>query len=349
MVPDLTAQKTAVITGITGQDGAYLCRELLTDGYKVHGVGRDLSRERTWRLHELGLANNTNLQLIEMDITVPSQVLELVAALQPEEVFNLASHSYVLDSFNDPYNSAMVTGIGTLNLLLAIARSCPTSRFFQAGSSEMFGEAEVSPQDEGSHFHPRNIYASSKLFSHSIVTNFREAQGLFASTAILYNHESPLRGEQFVTRKITSAVARISLGMQSKLEIGNLDSIRDWGYAPEYVSAMRRVINFDFPDTFVLATGKGTSVREFVRLAFQAIDIEVEFDGQGLSEKGHNKGTGQEIVSVNSEFFRLAESVSLVGNPKKAEDLLGWKATKSLSEIIREMVVADISRLVLGN
>ncbi len=345
MVLNLTLKKVAVIVGVTGQDGAYLCGDLLDLGYEIYGVARRLTTNNKWRLAQLGHLENPRLNLLEIDITEPSEVSNLISGIQPLEVYNLASHSYVADSFTDPYESAMVSGIGTLNILQSIVKTSPSSRFFQAGSSEMFGQAETSPQNEDSKFNPRNIYASAKLFSNSILNNFREVHGMFASTAILYNHESPLRAPQFVTRKISNSIARISLGESTGLEIGNLDAVRDWGYAPEYVTAMRQIINFDSPETFVLATGTGTSVREFVRLAFQSVDLEIEFQGSGLEEKGIDKKTGRELVSVNAEYFRPAEKISLIGNPGKAEKLLGWKASKAVSDIIQEMVEADVDRL----
>lgn len=341
----LSSNQIALVVGAAGQDGAYLCRDLLNLGFEVHGVAKKNTIENNWRLVTLGVSAHPKFHQLELDITEPVQVLNLIQRLQPTQVFNFASHSYVADSFNNPHEAAMVTGVAPLNILQAIASSSRDTRFFQAGSSEMFGNTEHSPQNEKSNFMPRNIYASAKLFAHSVVKNFREFHGVFACEAILYNHESPLRGQQFVTRKISQAVAKIHLGQESRLEIGNLAAIRDWGYAPEYVSAMTQIINADSPDTFVVATGRGTTVRDFVQLAFRAIGIELQFQGSGTAEKGFDKTSGQEIVFVNPEFFREAERVDLVGDATKIRDALGWQAATGAPEIVNEMVEADIEIL----
>ena len=239
----------------------------------------------------------------------------------------------------------MVSGVAVLNLLEAISKHSPSSKFVQAGSSELFGNAEQSPQNEQSRFRPRNVYASAKLFAHSTVLNYRDNLGVFAANAILYNHESPLRDVQFVTRRISQAVAQISKSALHKLEIGNLSATRDWGYAPEYVAALRRVLNHPEPETFVIATGRATTVREFVRLAFEVVGFEVVFEGNGKQEKGLDIKTGQELVSINSQFYREAEPVPLLGDPSKASQMLGWKAETSVEEIVREMVEADVARV----
>lgn len=336
---------TALITGVGGQDGTYLTQQLLAEGYRVFGISRNTKIGSNWRLGELGLLGNPNLTLLECDITNPNQVTEMIARLRPAEIYNLASHSFVQDSTSFPYKTSAVSGMAVLNLLEAVSRESPESRFVQAGSSELFGNAFESPQDEKSRFAPRNIYASAKLFAHSAVLNFSQNRGVFASNAILYNHESSLRSEQFVTRKITKAVAKIKSNLQTTLQIGNLSAIRDWGYAPEYVSAMRLIMNHKNPDVFVIATGKPTTVREFVRVAFQEVGITVEFQGSGRQEKGFDSSSGREIVSTNKEFFREAEVVPLIGDARKANELLGWRAQTSLAEIIREMVSKDISRV----
>jgi GDPmannose 4,6-dehydratase len=275
----------------------------------------------------------------------PRQTNELISDLKPAEVYNLASHSFVSDSQNFAYQTAMVSGVAVLNLLEAISKNSPSSKFVQAGSSELFGNTEQSPQNEQSRFRPRNMYASAKLFAHSTVLNYRDNLGVFAANAILYNHESPLRDVQFVTRRISQAVAQISKSALHKLEIGNLSATRDWGYAPEYVGALRRVLNHPEPETFVIATGRATTVREFVRLAFEVVGFEVVFEGNGKQEKGLDIKTGQELVSINSQFYREAERIPLLGDPSKAAQMLGWKAETSVEEIVREMVEADVARV----
>jgi len=336
-------KKAALITGISGQDGAYLSQKLINNGYTVFGISRDPSPQTNWRLRRLGLIDHPDLQILKCDLANPQQTNEIISELKPAEVYNLASHSFVSDSQDFAYQTAMVSGVAVLNLLEAISKNSPSSKFVQAGSSELFGNAEQSPQNEQSRFRPRNMYASAKLFAHSTVLNYRDNLGVFAANAILYNHESPLRDVKFVTRRISQAVAQISKNNLQKLEIGNLSATRDWGYAPEYAAALSQVLNHADPDTFVIATGRATTVREFVRLAFEVVGVDVVFEGFGKQEKGLDAQSGRELVSINSQFFRDAEPVPLLGNPSKASQMLGWKAETSVEEIVREMVEADVA------
>jgi GDPmannose 4,6-dehydratase len=337
---------SAVVTGISGQDGSYLARDLLSDGYRVFGVVSDSHSGASWRHSKLRIADHENLELLKLDISNPVQVTDFLAQVRPDEIYNLASHSFVADSQNFPQKTTMVSGYAVVNLLEAINQVSRTTKFFQAGSSEMFGAAESSPQNEKSKFSPRNIYGSAKVFAHNVTENYRQNSNLFASAGILYNHESPLRGEEFVTRKITRQVAKIKLNKQSELRIGNLSSLRDWGFAPEYAQAMRLVLGHDSPDTFVIASGVATSVRDFVKFAFSAVDIEVAFEGSGLAEVGVDQKTGKQVISVDSDFYRPSETVTLVGDPEKAERILGWTAKTKISEIVGIMVQEDLDSIV---
>lgn len=342
-------KRSAIVTGVTGQDGSYLTRDLLADGYRVIGVtDPDSDVSKQWRLVELGVAENSDLEIIELDITNPNQVLSLVEGFSPHEIYNLASHSLISDCELNPHRTVSVTGMAVVNILEGIRVGSPKTKFLQAGSSEMYGFAERSPQNENSKFSPRNIYGTAKLFAHWSTHIYRVSSGLFSANAILYNHESPLRAQSFVTRKITSNVARINLGKLDQLRLGNLSAIRDWGWAPEYVSGMRSILAQDEPDTFNLATGIGTSVREFVRLAFAAAEIDVIFSGTGLSEQGFDSSTGNQVVSIDPEHYRTEESTPLVGDTTKSETILGWKAQTALKQIVQKMVerdVADLSNL----
>lgn len=339
----------ALITGITGQDGSYLARDLLSEGYSVTGTRAKSSSSSTWRLRTLGVEDNSNLEIIDLDITDPIKTSEAIKELKPSEVYNLASHSFVADSLFNPQQTTLVSGYAPINLMEAISSFSPETRFFQAGSSEMFGTSFSTPQNEQSDFYPRNIYGSAKVFAHSAVVNYRQNKGLFAASGILYNHESPLRGNEFVTKKITSTVAKIKLTKADKLSIGNLSSVRDWGYAPEYVQAMRMAINHDIPDTFVIASGTATTVRDFVRQSFNAAEIELEFEGSGLEEVGYEKGTGRVLVSIAAEFFRESEAVALAGDASKAKAILGWSSQTPVAEIANLMVTHDIQNLMTEN
>lgn len=340
--------RIALVTGISGQDGAWLAKLLLGKGYRVTGTTRTFGPQSLWRLDELGIRNHGHLAIVELDVADSARCLDTVKAVDPSEVYNLGGLSFIGQSYADPLNAARVTGLGAWNLLEAIRATCPAARFFQASSSEMFGNPASSPQDEDTPLSPRSPYAAAKVFAHWATTNYRESFGVFASSGILYNHESSLRDIKFVTRKITAAVARISKGMQESVELGNLDARRDWGYAPEYAEAMWRVLQAGKPDTFVLATGRLTTVREFAEAAFATVGIGIRWQGSGLGETGCDALSGKVRVKVSPEFFRPLEGQALCGNPGKARHLLGWTAVTGLGEICRAMVEDDLERLDRG-
>ena len=337
--------KTAFITGVSGQDGAYLVHLLLDKGYKVYGAYRRTSSVNFWRMHELGIERHPNLELVEYDLTDPGCSLRLVEKTQPDEVYNLAAQSFVGVSFEQPVTTAKITGLGALHLLEAIRTVKPDTRFYQASTSEMFGKVQAVPQNEHTMFWPRSPYGVAKLFAHWSTVNYRESFGIFGASGILFNHESPLRGREFVTRKITDAVARIKLGKQELLELGNLDAKRDWGYAAEYVEGMWRMLQADEPDTFVLATGRTETVRDFATLAFKAAGIGVEWKGGAENEKGVRTDTGKTVVKVNPKFYRPAEVDMLIGDPAHAKEVLGWQARTTLEDLCRVMVEADLRRV----
>jgi len=287
--------RTAFITGITGQDGAYLAELLLNQGYRVFGTYRRTSSVNFWRMEELGIQDHPNLHLVEYDLTDPGASVRVLQHAQPDEVYNLAAQSFVGVSFEQPVTTAQITGIGALHLLEAIRIVNPKIRFYQASTSEMYGKIHEMPQTETTFFHPRSPYGVAKLFAHWSTVNYRESYGLFACSGILFNHESPLRGQEFVTRKITDAVAKIHLGQQETLELGNLNAQRDWGYAKEYVEGMYRMLQHAEPDTYVLATNQTWPVRHFVELAFQAVGVQLEWQGSEDSELGRDASTGQRI------------------------------------------------------
>jgi GDPmannose 4,6-dehydratase len=332
----------AVITGVSGQDGAYLSQLLLTQGYEVVGIGPRGARLNSPNLRKLGVDRDPRFNWEDIDLTDFYQVLEAVERLSPTLIFNLASHSFVGSPTQSPHRTSSVTGLAPLNLLESMSIHAPSARLFQAGSSEMFGEPFESPQNESSRFNPRNIYGSSKVFAHNLVQNYRLERGLFVGTAILYNHESPLRSRQFVTRKISSTVAALKKGQVAELLIGNLSAVRDWGYAPEYVQGMLDIVQHTEPDDFILATGKPATVRDFVRLAFEAIGIAIKFDGIGNDEVGYDIKTGRRLVAVDPQFYRASEGHPLVGDPSKAERKLGWKTQVNLEETVNIMVSADL-------
>ena len=336
--------KRAVITGITGQDGAYLTQLLLDKGYTVLGTFRRTSSVNFWRLDELGVTDHPNLHLVEYDLTDLSNTIRLLEKAEAQEVYNLAAQSFVGVSFEQPITTAEITGVGALNLLEAIRTVDTSIRFYQASTSEMFGKVQAVPQTEDTPFYPRSPYGVAKLFAHWSTINYRESYGIFGASGILFNHESPLRGKEFVTRKITDAVARIKLGLQDVLELGNLDAKRDWGYAAEYVEGMWRMLQADSPDTYVLATGRTETVRDFVLMACKAAEIDVEFTGGNESESAVDTQTGKTIVRVNPDFYRPAEVDLLVGDATKATKNLGWSATTSLEGLCAMMVEADIKR-----
>lgn len=337
---------TSVITGVTGQDGAYLAQRLLELGHNVYGAYRRTSSVNFWRLEELGVLNQ--FPLVEFDLTDPGACVRLLERTAPDCVYNLAAQSFVGVSFEQPVATAQMTGVGPLHLLEAIRHVNENIKFYQASSSELYGRVRAVPQNEETPFHPRSPYAVAKLFGHWITVNYREAYGMFASSGILFNHELPLRGREFVTRKITDAVARIHLGKQDWLEIGNLEAKRDWGFAKEYTRGMVLIMQHKEPETFVLATGRKASVREFAEMAFSAIDVPIDWRGQGVDEVGVCKKTGKPRVKVNPALFRPAEVNELIGDLSRAQKLLGWKAQTSLEELCRLMVEADIRRNKIG-
>jgi GDPmannose 4,6-dehydratase len=336
--------KCAVITGILGQDGAYLARLLLNKGYKVYGTYRRTSSFNSWRLAELGVLDHPNLSLCVSDITDPGSCLRILELAQPQEVYNLAAQSFVAASFDQPTLTAQIDGIGALNLLEAIRTIDRSIRFYQASSAEMFGLVQTIPQSETTQFYPRSPYAVAKLYAHWMAINYREAHNIFASCGIMFNHESPLRGIEFVTRKITNAVARIASGENIILELGNLDAIRDWGYAEEYVEGMWRTLQGSTPDTFVFATGNAESVRDLATMAFESAGIEISWHGKGVDERAVTIDTRQQVVRVSAEYHRPAEVEFLIGDFSKAERELGWRPQMNLRELCSLMVKADIRR-----
>ncbi len=339
---------TSVITGVTGQDGAYLAQQLLEAGQKVYGAFRRVSSVNFWRLQELDILNHPNFTLIEFDLIDTGSCLRLIEKSEPDFVYNLAAQSFVGVSFDQPVATAQITGVGPLHLLEAIRHVNPKIKFYQATSSELYGRVHAVPQNEDTPFHPRSPYAVAKLFGHWITINYREAYDIFASSGILFNHELPLRGREFVTRKITNAVACIHLGKQDWLEIGNLEARRDWGFAKEYTQGMTLIMHCGQPETFVLATGKNATVRDFTEMAFAAVGIDLEWRGQGIEEQGICKKTGKVRVKVNPAFFRPAEVDEFIGDASRAHKMLGWRARTSLKELCRLMVEADIRRNQIG-
>ncbi len=340
--------KKAIITGITGQDGAYLAQLLLEKGYQVFGTYRRSSSMNFWRIDELEIHTNPNLHLIEYDLNDQTSNIRLLEKIQPDEVYNLAAQSFVGVSFDQPIYTAQTTGIGALHLLEAIRIVNPKIKFYQASTSEMFGKVQEVPQTEKTPFYPRSPYGFSKLFAHWATINYRESYGIFGVSGILFNHESPLRGREFVTRKITDSVAKIHLGKLDKIELGNLEAERDWGFAKEYVDGMFRMLQYSTPETFVLATNKTQTVKSFVELSFNNIDIQLEWKGKEENEKGYCSKTGKLLVNVNPQFYRPAEVDYLVGDSKKAKDLLGWEAKTNLKDLCANMVEKDIIRNTNG-
>jgi GDPmannose 4,6-dehydratase len=340
------SRKVALITGVTGQDGAYLAEFLLSKGYTVHGVKRRSSSFNTERIdhlihdpHEEGIAFHMHYG----DVTDATNIIRIVQETHPDEIYNLAAQSHVQVSFETPEYTANADGLGTLRLLEAIrilGRESKT-RFYQASTSELFGKARESPQRETTPFYPRSPYAAAKLYAHWITVNYREAYGMHASAGILFNHESPIRGETFVTRKITRAVASIECGLQQKLFLGNLDALRDWGHARDFVEGMWLILQQDTPDDYVLATGESHSVREFVVKAFSHIGRAIVWRGQGVEEKGIDKSTGEVLVEVDPRYFRPTEVDSLLGDPSKARAKLGWRHKTSFDTLVADMVQAD--------
>ena len=339
-----TTRKRAVVTGITGQDGAYLAQLLLEKGYHVTGTFRRTSSTNFWRIEELGIAGHPNLVLAEYDLTDLSSSIRLLQSAEPDEVYNLAAQSFVGVSFEQPLATAAITALGPLNLLEAIRIVNPAIRFYQASTSEMFGKVQAIPQSEGTPFYPRSPYGVAKLYAHWMTINYRESYGLFGASGILFNHESPLRGREFVTRKITDSVAKIVLNKLDVLELGNLDAKRDWGYAKEYVEGMWRMLQADRPDTYVLATNRTETVRDFVTMAFRATGVALEWSGSGENESGHCTRSGKLLVRVAPRFYRPAEVDMLIGDAAKARTELGWEPRTGLEALCQMMVEADLRR-----
>lgn len=340
--------RKAIVTGITGQDGAYLSELLLSKGYAVYGTFRRTSSVNFWRLEELGIQSDPNLHLVEYDLTDASTTIRMVADIKPDEIYNLAAQSFVAVSFEQPLTTAKITGLGALHLLEAIRIVNPKIKFYQASTSELFGKVQEIPQTELTPFYPRSPYGVSKLFAHWTTINYRESYDIFACSGILFNHESPLRGKEFVTRKITDTVAKIQLGKQQILELGNMDAQRDWGFAKEYVEGMYLMLQHKDPDTYVLATNKTWTVRHFAELAFKAIGIEIEWKGKQAKEMGVDKKTGKTLVRVNPQFYRPCEVDMLIGNPQKAKEKLGWEPKTTLDDLCKMMVEADVRRNTSG-
>lgn len=341
--------KTALITGITGQDGAYLAELLLAKGYEVHGIKRRSSSFNTGRIDHLQIDpySNSKLHLHYGDMTDSTAVLRTVAEVQPDEIYNLAAQSHVMVSFEMPEYTANADALGALRILEAIRllKREDRTKFYQASTSELYGKAAEVPQTETTPFHPRSPYGVAKLYAYWITVNYRESYGMFATNGILFNHESPLRGETFVTRKISRAVAAISMGLQEVLHLGNLDASRDWGHARDYVDGMWRILQHDTPEDFVLATGETHTVREFTERAFAEAGIEIEWRGQGADEKGYQRGTDRCLVEIDPIYFRPAEVDLLLGNPAKAREKLGWIHRTGFAELVSEMVAEDLRLL----
>jgi GDPmannose 4,6-dehydratase len=339
--------KRALITGITGQDGAYLAEFLLEKGYEVHGIKRRSSSFNTARVDHLYRdphEEDVHFFMHYGDLTDATNLIRIMQEVQPDEIYNLAAQSHVQVSFETPEYTANSDALGTLRLLEAIRILGleQKTRFYQASTSEMFGKVQEIPQKETTPFYPRSPYAAAKVYAYWITVNYREAYNIFACNGILFNHESPIRGETFVTRKITRAVARIKLGLQDTLYLGNLDSKRDWGYAQDFVSAMWMMLQMDKPDDYVIATGETHSVREFVERAFHEVEVEIAWEGKGIDEIGRNAVTGKTVVQIDPRYFRLTEVEFLLGDPSKAKEKLGWETKISFEGLVKIMVKQDL-------
>jgi GDPmannose 4,6-dehydratase len=337
-------QPTAIITGVTGQDGAYLAELLLAKGYRVIGTYRRTSSVNFWRMEELGISQHPSLDLVEFDLTDLASAVRLLSTSGVTEVYNLAAQSFVGVSFDQPLTTAMITGVGPVHLLEAIRIVNPRIRFYQASTSEMFGKVQAVPQIESTPFYPRSPYGVAKLYAHWMCINYRESYDIFATSGILFNHESPLRGREFVTRKITDSMAKIRLGKLDLLELGNLDAKRDWGYAKEYVEGMWRMLQAEKADTYVLATNRTETVRDFVSMAAKAAGFKLEWSGNAESEVGVDSSTGKVLVRVNPKFYRPAEVELLIGDAQKARKELGWQPRTTLEQLCQMMVEADVRR-----
>jgi len=343
-------KKTALITGITGQDGAYLAEFLLDKGYQVHGIKRRTSLFNTARIDHLfegDYGKSGQFQLHHGDMTDSSSLMHIMQVVQPDEVYNLAAQSHVAVSFEEPEYTANSDALGALRLLEAIRilGLSNKTRFYQASTSELYGEVQETPQSETTPFYPRSPYAVAKLYAYWITINYREAYQIFACNGILFNHESPIRGETFVTRKITRALSRIKMGVQESLSLGNMNALRDWGHARDYVQMKWLMLQQDKPDDFVIATGKQYSVRDFVNEAAGVLDMKIDWRGTGVDEKGYDAATGKCIVNVDTRYFRPTEVETLLGDASKARDILGWKSQTSFEELVREMVESDLAQV----
>ncbi len=334
----MSRPRRALVTGIRGQDGAYLAKTLLDEGYEVFGADRRNSDSTHWRMRRLGIEER--VPVLYMDLTEFSNILRVLEDVRPDEIYNLAAQSFVAVSFDQPMVTTQVNATGVLHVLEAIRSVLPEARFYQASSSEMFGRVREIPQTEATPFHPRSPYGVSKAYAHWITVNFREAHGLHASSGICFNHESPLRGTEFVTRKITRAVARIQTGQQERISLGNLDARRDWGFAGDYARGMWQMVQQAEADDYVLATGVSHSVREFVEAAFEAVGERIDWDGEGLEERGRD-AAGHVRVVIDPAFRRPAEVDLLLGDATKAKDKLGWKPTLSFESLVTLMVEDD--------
>ena len=338
--------KRALITGITGQDGSYLAELLISKGYVVFGIDRRKSSQNLWRLEEAGMLDK--ITLLEGDLADTISLINAVRTAKPDEVYNLAAMSFVGTSWNQAELTGDITGLGVLRLLNAVREEAPGAKFYQASSSEMFGLVQETPQNEQTPLWPRSPYGVAKVYGHLITRNFRESYDLFTVSGILFNHESPRRGLEFVTRKITDGVARIKLGLQEYLELGNLDSMRDWGYAQDYVLAMWQMLQQDHPDDYVIGTGKTHTVRSFVEYAFSAVGKRIFWEKRGsepTDEVGVDIDTKQVVVKINKNFFRPAEVSLLLADPSKARSVLGWQPTVSFEQLVQMMVTADLKRI----
>ena len=341
--------RKAIVTGITGQDGAYLAKFLLSKGYKVIGTYRRLSSVNFWRIIDLNIENNKNLELVEFDLTDLSCAIRLLEKFEPDEIYNLAAQSFVGISFDQPLTTADITGLGAARLLEAVRIVNKKIKFYQASTSEMFGKVQEIPQTERTPFYPRSPYGVAKLYAHWMTINYRESYGIFAASGILFNHESPLRGMEFVTRKITHQVALIKEKNGGCIELGNLDAKRDWGFAGDYVEGMWKMLQVTDPDTYVLATGRTTTIRDFVRMAFERVGINIEFRGKQENEIGIDVHTGRTLVKVNPKFFRPAEVDILIGDATKAKTKLNWVPSVDLDCLCSMMVNKDVDRVRKGD
>lgn len=335
--------KKAFITGVTGQDGAFLSRLLIDKGYEVYGGVRRTSRRNLSTLEYLGV--DDKIKLVDFDLLDYSNIFDTIKSIQPDEFYNLAAQSFVGTSFKQPISTGMIDGMGVAYILDVIKTISPQTKFYQASTSEMFGKVQAIPQVEETPFYPRSPYGVAKLYAHWMTVNYRESYNLFATSGILFNHESELRGPEFVTRKITLNVAKWAMGQGKVLELGNLDSKRDWGYAKEYVEGMWRMLQAETPDTFVLATGQTHTIRSFVEKSFGYINKQINWQGEGDMEQGFDAATGELLVKVNPDFYRPAEVDLLVGDAKKAKEVLGWQAETQVDKLAALMVEADIARL----